>query len=290
MKFTKTGFARPALLLAAVGIAAPALAANVATTSATFQFGYVGATDDFGDADAAEAIEWSGPPYAEQPFISIPSFGNGGSSADSSQTMDGISLYDDQTLYDAYPNYGVGLPPVIVSIDTSATAEGPDASQQGGIRREETIFNFSYYGQDDTSSLTLNFEWDALWSVLLETHQNGHTSGGINLEARVYDEFDDLVSEWYIPGPAGNPPGNGIHIGDPYADGHDTNVDQTDAFFGPSSGVISFALSDVTSGSYWTIVFGAEVVSRADVDPVPLPPAMWLLGSALVALAGRRRR
>jgi len=115
-----------------------------------------------------------------------------------------------------------------------------------------------------TLTITLTDTTFSQPSTAYTLHIGGTTGGTVNVSA-------------YDPADANNP----IAVLGPFSSG---------AFSGTASGTSS---NDQTAMSLTTAIAheGATVTSfNAELRPVPIPAALWLLGSGLVGLVGMRRR
>lgn len=97
----------------------------------------------------------------------------------------------------------------------------------------------------------MQFNFDMQWNMTLANNDPGYTNSFINLSVRLLD----------------------ADVGGPLA-----------------NGTLSLFHPDVYDDGYFSLEIVSEYRAAALIDPVPIPGAAWLFGSAVVALAGLRHR
>lgn len=298
-----------AILAAALGmfIAPGALAANTADLDFTFTLGFLGADSSTapGSGDESANVEFEIPEGFQESVFNAPRMGTtshaitqtiGGIRIDDGDNYDAIAsllnpAYDPEDPFANPPVYGAGAPPVVIQGSINATATDPAA----GVTLPTTYFGTDvtylygyYYG--DEQQLDLRFGFDVLWNMTLANSNPGYTTSFISLAVRLLDDGQNLLDEVVLTrcSVCGDvPPSLG-----------NTQIGQTSIFDqsnpdvgGPvNTGTLSLLHPDAYDDGYFSLEIVSEYRASALIDPVPIPGAAWLFGSAALALAGLRRR
>ncbi|MES9969233.1 MAG: VPLPA-CTERM sorting domain-containing protein [Candidatus Thiodiazotropha sp.] len=163
--------------------------------------------------------------------------------------------------------------PLTLNLSSSATATGAGSVFSG----ESTGLIELYAEMYSEYDILLNFAYD--WArdyTLTNTVDGDHTHTFINATAELWNDsnsgFDPDDSVQFIDGGTST---NGSNIGNisPF------EISNSDS----GSGVFALLLS---AGEFATISITADIASRAETSPIPLPATAWLFVTGLLGLAG----
>ena len=300
---------RLAILLTVCGLfsAERTLAANTADLDFTFTLGFLGADSSGapGSGDESLNVEFEIPEGFQEMVFDAPRMGT--TSNDITQTIGGIRI-DDGDNYDAIatllnpaydpddpfanpPVYGAGAPPIVIDGSMTAMATGPASASMLPTTYSGTDVTYLYgYYYGDEPTIDLRFAFDVLWTMTLANNDPGYTSSFINLSVRLLDDNEDVLDEAVLTRCAvcgDEPPSLGNST-----PGQTSIFTEADPGIGGplNSGTLSLFHPDIAEDGYFSLEIVTEYRASALIDPVPIPGAVWLFGSAGIALAGLRRR
>ncbi|MEM7467938.1 MAG: hypothetical protein AAF387_13775 [Pseudomonadota bacterium] len=284
---------------------------NSATLDFTFMLGFSSATSDGGlPGDETDNIEIEIPDGFNNSVFDAPR--NGPTSYDVSHTLGlgGPSLEDFDAVAAALdPNYLPGDQPplyfdpfrtpasgpnVVVQGTANATAASPAANPalNTTILGDESTFLYGYYQGSQTGAITLAFDIDMAWSMLLENNasHDGRTSARISVELNLRNDSGELVDSYRVTSCTvcgGEPPSLG-----------NTQMNQTVMFNQDTSGVggpinvgpIELVHPTLGDDGYFEFEIATEWSSSAIIEPVPIPAPFWRFGSGLLLLFRPQKR
>ena len=202
---------------------------------------------------------------------------------------------DEPPLYfDPFRNPAAG-PDLVVqgSINATATSPASGPALHTTVLGDEITNLYGYYNGSHMGPVTLAFNFDMAWTMLLENNANadGSSSARISVEVFLRDGNSDVVDSYLVTSCAvcggGNPPSIG-----------NTNTNNTQEFNqgtsdvgGPVNvGLIELVHPSLYDDGYFELEVVTEWQTSAIIDPVPIPAPVWLFGSALVVLLRARKK
>jgi len=300
---------RLAILFAVLGMITVegALAANTADLDFTFTIGFLGADSGGapGSGDESSNVEFEIPEGFQEMVFDAPRVGT--TSHDITQTLGGIRI-DDGDNYDALatllnpaydpndpfanpPVYGAGAPPIVIDGSITAMATGPATASTLPTTYSGTDVTYLYgYYYGGEQAIDLRFDFDVLWTMTLANNDPGYTSSFINLSVRLLDDSENVLDEVMLTRCAvcGDEPPS---LGNSQPGQTSIFTEAEPGIGGPlNNGTLSLFHPTIGDDGYFSLEIVTEYRASALIDPVPIPGAVWLFGSAGIALAGLRRR
>ena len=173
-----------------------------------------------------------------------------------------------------YPRFDVQS---VAGVDSAITAAGTS------LTIDATVIALILNAESDFVTLDGDFALSAQYAYADNAYRYHYSNGTLRVGEIGSELLTAVFSDLVV---TASPSGNGTFAADLIYTGGSLFTDAVDATGrgeGAVGGLSTYLLADGFTSS-------AVVMKIGDVSPVPVPAAVWLLGSGLVALAGMGRR